>query len=113
MEIALDVHLDARRPVERAGELLDGGHARRRCKVGILPLAKDADDQPHLRERPGGFVLDHRQGIDGGVRIRLREIPPGLGTEDDGGHVMGDAVVQVTGEMLALPQPDLLEAALA
>ena len=51
------------------------------------------------------------EGGDGGVRVGGGDRPTGLGLDGDGGHVVGDGVVQLPGELLALAELDLFDLA--
>ncbi len=74
-------------------------------------VAEPADHDAHLGERTRGLLLDDGERVHGGLGMRDRDDPARLGPDGDGRDVMGNRVMQLPGQLLTLPEPDLVQLA--
>ena len=72
---------------------------------GSVAVAQRGDHRAHLVERARRLLLDHARALDGAVRVATPATrPAGLGADRDRRDVVGDRVVQLAGELLALAE---------
>ncbi len=83
------------------------------AKRGVVGTAERSDDPAHLGQRARCFVFDDGERIECGGRVVRSHDLSGLCTNRDGRHVVGDGVVQLPCEHLALAELDLVAVALA
>ena len=74
----------------------------------LLLVTQHRHHRPHVVQRPRGRVLHPVDRLGGGAGVGPGPDLGRPGVQQDAGHVVGDGVVEVAGELLALADPDLL-----
>ena len=82
-----------------------------RGEIGFLALAEGADHCPHLLQCPRRLLLDHTESLERGGGIGRGDDASGLGADDDRRDMMGDRVMELACQLLALDQLDLIHPA--